>query len=213
MSSAQSWTGAAEWRERPWLSSPAIARRRSARLRRRLAAPLFAGDGGGALRPPPLCPARPTAPGEPRGAAARIRHRSYDGSRWRTGCVDLVWRRLDPWPDSVPGLTRLRRGFIIAPLFNGNIRLMLDLAKRARLPWDAFLGAELAQAYKPMPEAYVRTVETLMPEQVCLVAAHKWRPGRRAIMRFEDPVHPAPDEAWDRPDDRSFARSGLRRRG
>ena len=51
---------------------------------------------------------------------------------------------------------------------------MLDLAKRAGLPWDAILGAEVAQAYKPAPEAYLRTAETLMlePEQVCLVAAH-----------------------------------------
>lgn len=88
--------------------------------------------------------------------------------------LNLAWRRLDPWPDSVPGLKRLKRGFIIAPLSNGNIRLMLDMAKRAGLPWDAILGAEVAQAYKPMPEAYLRTAETLMlePEQVCLVAAH-----------------------------------------
>jgi 2-haloacid dehalogenase len=88
--------------------------------------------------------------------------------------LNLAWHRLDPWPDSAPGLTRLKRGFIIAPLSNGNIRLMLDMAKRAGLPWDAILGAELAQAYKPMPEAYLRTAETLMlePEQVCLVAAH-----------------------------------------
>ena len=56
--------------------------------------------------------------------------------------LNLAWRRLDPWPDSVPGLTRLKRRFIIAPLSNGNIRLMLDMAKRAGLPWDAILGAE-----------------------------------------------------------------------
>ena len=88
--------------------------------------------------------------------------------------LNLAWHRLDPWPDSVPGLTRLKRGFIIGPLSNGNIRLMLDLAKRAGLPWDAILGAEVAQAYKPMPEAYLRTAETLMlePKSVCLVAAH-----------------------------------------
>jgi 2-haloacid dehalogenase len=88
--------------------------------------------------------------------------------------LNLAWHKLDPWPDSVPGLTRLKRRFIIAPLSNGNIRLMLDMAKRAGLPWDAILGAELAQAYKPSPEAYLRTAEALMlePEQVCLVAAH-----------------------------------------
>jgi 2-haloacid dehalogenase len=88
--------------------------------------------------------------------------------------LNLAWHRLDPWPDSAPGLTRLKRGFIIAPLSNGNIRLMLDIAKRAGLPWDAILGAELARAYKPRPETYLRTAETLMlePEQICLVAAH-----------------------------------------
>ena len=88
--------------------------------------------------------------------------------------LNLAWHRLDPWSDTVPGLTRLKRGFIIAPLSNGNIRLMLDMAKRAGLPWDAILGAEVAQAYKPAPEAYLRTAETLMlePREVCLVAAH-----------------------------------------
>ncbi len=88
--------------------------------------------------------------------------------------LSLVWHRLDPWPDSVPGLERLKRGFIIAPLSNGNIRLVLDMAKRAGLPWDAILGAEIARAYKPSPESYLRNAEALMlePEQVCLVAAH-----------------------------------------
>jgi 2-haloacid dehalogenase len=88
--------------------------------------------------------------------------------------LNFAWRRLDPWPDSVPGLERLKRRFIIAPLSNGNIRLMLDMAKRACLPWDAILGAEIAQAYKPTPETYLRTAEALMlePEQICLVAAH-----------------------------------------
>ena len=54
--------------------------------------------------------------------------------------LNLAWRKLDPWPDLVSGLTRLKRRFIIAPLSNGNIRLMLDLAKRAGLPWDAILA-------------------------------------------------------------------------
>jgi 2-haloacid dehalogenase len=88
--------------------------------------------------------------------------------------LNLAWHRLDPWPDSVSGLARLRRRFIVAPLSNGNIRLMLDMAKRAGLPWDAILGAEIAQAFKPSPEAYLRNAEALMlePESVCLVAAH-----------------------------------------
>jgi 2-haloacid dehalogenase len=88
--------------------------------------------------------------------------------------LNLAWHRLDSWPDVVDGLTRLKREFIIAPLSNGNIRLMLDVAKRAGLPWDAILGAELVQAYKPMPEAYLRTARVLdlPPATVCLVAAH-----------------------------------------
>jgi 2-haloacid dehalogenase len=88
--------------------------------------------------------------------------------------LNLAWHRLDPWPDSVEGLMRLKARYIIAPLSNGNIILMLNMAKRAGLPWDAILGAEVAQAYKPMPEAYLRTVDVLgmRPEEVCLVAAH-----------------------------------------
>ena len=88
--------------------------------------------------------------------------------------LNLAWHRLDPWPDVVPGLTRLKARFIIAPLSNGNVVLMLDMAKRAGLPWDAILGAELAQAYKPSPEAYLRTADilALRPDEVCMVAAH-----------------------------------------
>ena len=88
--------------------------------------------------------------------------------------LNLAWHRLDPWPDVVAGLARLKAGHIIAPLSNGNIILMIDIAKRAGLGWDAILGAEVVRAYKPMPEAYVRTVEILAmrPAEVCLVAAH-----------------------------------------
>jgi 2-haloacid dehalogenase len=100
----------------------------------------------------------------------------------RPGAIDaaeldeltLAWHRLDPWPDSVPGLLRLKSRFIVAPLSNANVRLMLDLSKRAGLPWDAILGAEVVQAYKPAPAAYVRTAEllALAPARICLVAAH-----------------------------------------
>jgi 2-haloacid dehalogenase len=88
--------------------------------------------------------------------------------------VNRAWHRLDPWPDSVAGLSRLKTRFVIAPLSNGNIALMLNMAKRAGLPWDAILGAEVAQAYKPTPQAYLRTADVLAmrPEEVCLVAAH-----------------------------------------
>jgi 2-haloacid dehalogenase len=88
--------------------------------------------------------------------------------------LNLAWHTLTPWPDSVEGLTRLKTRYIIAPLSNGNIRLMVDMAKQGGLPWDAILGAEVAQAYKPAPEAYLRTADVLGldPSQMCLVAAH-----------------------------------------
>ncbi|HVE08792.1 MAG TPA: haloacid dehalogenase type II [Paraburkholderia sp.] len=88
--------------------------------------------------------------------------------------LNLCWHRLDPWPDSVEGLQRLKQHFIIAPLSNGNIRLMVDMAKRAGLPWDTILGAEVVRAYKPSPQVYTQTVELLglEPAQACMVAAH-----------------------------------------
>jgi 2-haloacid dehalogenase len=88
--------------------------------------------------------------------------------------LNLAWHRLDPWPDTVDGLTRLKSRYIIAPLSNGNVRLMIDMAKHGGLPWDAILGAEVVQAYKPAPDAYLRTLDVLMlpPAEVCMVAAH-----------------------------------------
>ena len=85
-----------------------------------------------------------------------------------------VWHRLDPWPDSVPGLTRLRERYILTPLSNGNVALLTNMAKRAGLPWDLVLSAELVRHYKPDPEAYlmVPTLLDLRPEEVMLVAAH-----------------------------------------
>ena len=85
-----------------------------------------------------------------------------------------AWHRLDPWPDAVPGLTRLRRRFILATCSNGNVALMVNMARRAGLPWDAILGAEPARHYKPQPEAYLITADMLglRPGQCMMVAAH-----------------------------------------
>jgi 2-haloacid dehalogenase len=85
-----------------------------------------------------------------------------------------AWHRLDPWPDCVEGLTRLKRNFVLATLSNGNVALIVNMAKRAGLPWDAILGAELARHYKPDPEAYLRTAAYLglRPDQCLMVAAH-----------------------------------------
>ncbi|NTS32687.1 haloacid dehalogenase type II [Phyllobacterium sp. BT25] len=88
--------------------------------------------------------------------------------------LNLAWHRLDPWPDSISGLTRLKSKFIIGPLSGGNTSLLLDMAKRAGLPWDVVLGSDVVEVYKPAPEAYLRTCEFLglRPDQVLLVAAH-----------------------------------------
>jgi len=88
--------------------------------------------------------------------------------------MNRAWHRLDPWPDVVEGLKRLKTKFIIAPCSNGNIALMVNLAKRAGLPWDCILGAETARAYKPMPDAYLRSCAQLglAPGSVMMVAAH-----------------------------------------
>ncbi|HZD20619.1 MAG TPA: haloacid dehalogenase type II [Burkholderiales bacterium] len=88
--------------------------------------------------------------------------------------LNHAWHRLDPWPDAVAGLTRLKRKFIIAPCSNGNIALMVAMAKRAGLPWDCILGAEIARAYKPTPETYLASCRALAlaPANVLMVAAH-----------------------------------------
>jgi 2-haloacid dehalogenase len=88
--------------------------------------------------------------------------------------LNKVWHRLDPWPDSVRGLTRLKSKFTICTLSNGNIGLLADMAKRAGLPWDCILSAEVFRAYKPDPATYlgVARVFDVAPGEVMLVAAH-----------------------------------------
>jgi 2-haloacid dehalogenase len=88
--------------------------------------------------------------------------------------LNTIWHRLPPWPDVIEGLLRLKRRYIVGTLSNGNVGLMVRLAKNVGLPWDVILGAEPARAYKPMPEAYARTAMylNLKPAEVMLVAAH-----------------------------------------
>jgi 2-haloacid dehalogenase len=120
------------------------------------------------------------------------------------------WHRLDPWPDVVEGLTRLKSTYIIAPCSNGHIAQSVNLAKYAKLPWDAILGAEIARAYKPDPSVYLASAHALGLEthEVCMVAAHRDdlkaaaavgmttafvpRPGEPEGPRFEPDV-----VAWD----------------
>ena len=88
--------------------------------------------------------------------------------------LNRVWHRLRPWPDTVPGLTRLKRRFILGPLSNGNFALLTDMAKHAGLPWDVNLSVELYRAYKPLPASYLGAVGLLglRPAEAMMVAAH-----------------------------------------
>ena len=90
--------------------------------------------------------------------------------------VDLnrAWHRLAPWPDAVEGLTRLKRKYVIATLSNGNVALLVNMAKHGGLPWDAVLSSELARHYKPDPEVYQTAARLLGLEtrEVMMVAAH-----------------------------------------
>jgi len=95
-------------------------------------------------------------------------------SEAETVALNRAWHRLQPWPDVVGGLTRLKKTFIIAPLSNGNIALMTNLARYAGLPWDCILGAELVRHYKPDREVYQSAADflDLRPADVMMVAAH-----------------------------------------
>jgi 2-haloacid dehalogenase len=88
--------------------------------------------------------------------------------------LNRIWHRLDPWPDSVPGLLRLKRRFTICTLSNGNLGLLSDMARHAGLPWDCLLSAEVFRKYKPDPATYlgVADVFDVQPHQVMMVAAH-----------------------------------------
>jgi 2-haloacid dehalogenase len=88
--------------------------------------------------------------------------------------LNRAWHRLDPWPDTVAGLTRLKRRFVITTLSNGNVSLLTNMAKRAGLPWDCVISAELFRHYKPDREAYLGCADLLdvAPDELMLVAAH-----------------------------------------
>ena len=89
--------------------------------------------------------------------------------------LNRAWHFLPPWPDSVPGIAALKRGYIVGPLSNGNTSLLLDMAKAGELPWDVILGSDVSRAYKPAREAYLRppALLGLEPGQVMLAAAHE----------------------------------------
>lgn len=110
--------------------------------------------------------------------------------------LNRAWHRLDPWPDSVPGLGRLKGKYILATQSNGNVALMANMAKRAGLPWDLILGAEVVRAYKPMPEAYLRAADMLglAPEECMMTAAHNDDLQAAAAQGFRTAFVPRPTE-------------------
>jgi 2-haloacid dehalogenase len=89
--------------------------------------------------------------------------------------LNLVWHRLNPWPDTVEGLVRMKKQFTLVTLSNGNLGLLANMAKNAGLPWDLILSAEVFRHYKPDPETYLGVAQTfdLLPNEVMLVASHK----------------------------------------
>ncbi len=125
--------------------------------------------------------------------------------------LNLAWHRLDGWPDSTAGLIRLKRKFILATLSNGNIALIVNMARHAGLPWDAVLGAEVAGAYKPTPEAYQRSAEalSLAPAECLMVAAHNGDLVAAAAQGFRTafvarPSEYGPDQVTDKAAEHAF---------
>jgi 2-haloacid dehalogenase len=126
--------------------------------------------------------------------------------------INRGWHRLNPWPDAVPGLTRLKTKFIIGPLSNGNVSLLTNMAKHAGLPWDMVLGSDVFMHYKPDPEVYLGMAKLLdlAPGELMLAAAHN---GDLAVARrcglmtafFPRPTEYGPhqkrdfaaEQAWD----------------
>ena len=110
--------------------------------------------------------------------------------------LNRAWHRLDPWPDAVAGLQRLKQHYIIGTLSNGNVALIVNMAKFSELPWDVVLGAEIARHYKPQPEAYLRSAEILglEPKECMLVAAHNGDLAAAGRCGFQTAFVPRPKE-------------------
>lgn len=109
---------------------------------------------------------------------------------------NLAWHRLAPWPDSVPGLTRLKQHHVIATLSNGNVALLVHMAKAAGLPWDTVLSAELFERYKPDPAVYLGAARLLdvPPAQLMMVACHPSDLAAAQAAGLQTAYIPRPDE-------------------
>ncbi len=110
--------------------------------------------------------------------------------------LNLAWHRLDAWPDVTAGLARLRRNYLLAPLSNGNVSIMVDLARRNDFRWDAILGAEFAGDYKPKPRVYLSAAEAfdLAPQDCLMVAAHSYDLATAAALGLRTAHIARPDE-------------------
>ena len=110
--------------------------------------------------------------------------------------LNLAWHRLGAWPDVAPGLARLRARFRVAPCSNGNISIMVDLARHNGLAWDAILGAELARDYKPVPAVYVASAAAFdcAPGEAMMVAAHSHDLAAAAAAGLKTAFIARPDE-------------------
>jgi len=106
------------------------------------------------------------------------------------------WRRLNPWPDAIPGLTRLKQRYIIAPLSNGNFSLLLAMAKAKHIPWDTILGGDLFRHYKPDPETYLGAATLLgfPPDQIMMAASHNYDLRAARSLGFRTAFWPRPTE-------------------
>ena len=114
--------------------------------------------------------------GDLRDLIALLEERGIEGlTEAEVDHFNRIWHRLDPWPDSAAGLDRLRTKFIVSTLSNGNVALLVNMAKHGGLHWDSVLSAELTGAFKPEPQCYERAVEILRlePQEVMMVAAHQ----------------------------------------
>jgi len=109
---------------------------------------------------------------------------------------NLAWHRLDAWPEVTPALARLKRRYLLAPVSNGNISLMVDLARRNGFPWDAILGAEIARDYKPKPVVYLSAAAAFdcAPEETMMVAAHSSDLAAAAALGLRTTFIARPDE-------------------
>ena len=127
--------------------------------------------------------------------------------------LNRVWHRLDPWPDAIPGLQRLKSDYVISPLSNGHVRLLTNMAKRANIPWDLILSAELSGHYKPDEEVYLTAVDLLDldVDEVMMVAAHERdldasRDAGLHTAYIHRPLEWGPDEAdsAEKPDESAY---------